>query len=390
MTSYAATRSPKIFLTIYAASEASKNVVPRLSVNTRHIPVPSAFGLAAYSFAATALRLENATMALRLSPYPAIAGSSPALRYPWLIGRSKISRMIRFIHTKPLLVFSFFAALYPGIHPVPAKAEIEHRFFKTSDNVQLHYIEAGNGRTLVFVPGWLMPAEIWEPQIQHFSHRFHVIALDPRSQGKSAIAKTGHEPETRARDIKELIDNLKVDSVVLIGWSLGVLESLAYIKSFGTGRLDALVLVDNSIGEDPPPVSDPTFLPRLKKDRVTTIKRFVRGMYKTAQSEDYYQKIISQSLKTPLAAGVSLLSNHYPREVWKHIVYRTEKPILYIVTPRFREQAENLKARKPEVWIEVFEHAGHALFVDENQRFNKLMEDFIQKKVAGRTQGSQR
>jgi non-heme chloroperoxidase len=298
--------------------------------------------------------------------------------------------MTHVIHIKHLHVFSFFVALYLGIHPMPAKAEIEHRFFRTSDNVQLHYLEAGNGQTLVFVPGWLMPAEIWEPQIRYFSQRFHVIALDPRSQGKSETAKTGHEPDTRARDIKELIDNLKVDSVVLVGWSLGVLESLAYIKSFGTRRLDALVLVDNSIGEEPPPVSDPTFLSRLKNDRVTTITRFVRGMYKTAQSEDYYQKIISQSLKTPLAASVSLLNNNYPREVWKRIVYQTEKPILYIVTPRFREQAENLKAHKPEVWIEVFEHAGHALFVDEKQRFNKLMEDFIQKKVAGRTQGSQR
>jgi microsomal epoxide hydrolase len=298
--------------------------------------------------------------------------------------------MIRVIHIKHLHVLSFFTALYLGIHPLPVKAEIEHRFFKTSDHVQLHYLEAGNGPTLVFVPGWVMPAEIWEPQIQYFSQRFHVIALDPRSQGKSETAKTGHEPETRARDIKELIDNLKVDSVTLVGWSLGVLESLAYIKSFGTGRLDALVLVDNSIGEDPPPASDPTFLSRLKNDRVTTITRFVRGMYKTTQSEDYYQKIISQSLKTPLTASVSLLNNHYPRAVWKRIVYQTEKPILYIVTPRFRGQAENLKARKPEVQIEVFDHAGHALFVDEKQRFNKLMEAFIQKKVAGRTPGSQR
>jgi len=38
----------------------------------------------------------------------------------------------------------------------------------------------------------------------------------------------------------------------------------------------------------------------------------------------------------------------------------------------------------------VFEHAGHALFVDEKQRFNKLMEDFVQKKVVGQTQGLQR
>ncbi len=297
--------------------------------------------------------------------------------------------MIRPTRIKPVIAVCASLVFYFA-HTDTAKAEIEHHFFKTSDHVQLHYIASGTGRTLVFVPGWVMPAEIWEPQIRYFSQRFRVIALDPRSQGKSEIAKTGHESGRRAQDIKELIDHLQVDSVVLIGWSLGVLESLAYVKSFGTGRLDALVLVDNSIGEDPPPVSDPTFLSRLKKDRVATIKRFVRGMFKTAQPEDYYQKITAESLKTPLYASVSLLSNQYPREVWKRIVYQTDKPILYIVTPRFKGQAENLKAHKPEVWIEVFENAGHAVFIDDKQRFNTLMEDFIRQKVGDRTHAAQR
>ena len=35
----------------------------------------------------------------------------------------------------------------------------QHRYFKTSDGVRLHYLEAGTGpETLVFVPGWMMPA----------------------------------------------------------------------------------------------------------------------------------------------------------------------------------------------------------------------------------------
>ncbi len=113
-------------------------------------------------------------------------------------------------------------------------------------------------------------------------------------------------------------------------------------------------------------------------------------MFKTAQPEDYYQKITAESLKTPLYASVSLLSNQYPREVWKRIVYQTDKPILYIVTPRFKGQAENLKAHKPEVWIEVFENAGHAVFIDDKQRFNTLMEDFIRQKVGDRTHAAQR
>lgn len=262
-----------------------------------------------------------------------------------------------------------------------ADAEISNRFFVTSDGVRLHYLEAGEGRTLVFIPGWTMPAEIWEPQIHYFSSKFHVVALDPRSQGESEIAKGGHEPKRRAEDIKELIDTLKVDSVTMVGWSLGVLEALAYINFFGPDHIDAIILVDNSIGEDPPPPKDPTFLDRLKKDRAGTVERFVRGMYKRPQSEEYYQRIIAQALKTPLEVSITLLKYPYPREFWKEIVYKTDKSILYIVSPRLKGQAENLKKKKPEVSIDIFEQAGHALFVDEPDRFNRLLEEFIDRKA---------
>ena len=41
-------------------------------------------------------------------------------------------------------------------------------WFRTSDGVRLHYLVGGSGRTVVFVPGWTMPAEIWAPQLRHF------------------------------------------------------------------------------------------------------------------------------------------------------------------------------------------------------------------------------
>src|SRR4051812_24072290 len=47
------------------------------------------------------------------------------------------------------------------------------RFVVASDGVRLHVTEAGpaNGRTLLFVPGWTMPAWIFAPQIQAFSRQ---------------------------------------------------------------------------------------------------------------------------------------------------------------------------------------------------------------------------
>ena len=74
-------------------------------------------------------------------------------------------------------------------------APVQHHTFKTSDGVRLHYLEAGTGpQTIVFVPGWLMPAAVFEQQLIGLSNQYRVLALDPRSQGLSELTKLSHAP----------------------------------------------------------------------------------------------------------------------------------------------------------------------------------------------------
>src|SRR5512142_1404486 len=81
-----------------------------------------------------------------------------------------------------------------------AQSAPKSAFFTTSDGVRLHYLDAGKGPAIVFIPGWTMAAEIWEKQIAHFATKYRVIAVDPRSQGDSDKAAEGNYPERRARD----------------------------------------------------------------------------------------------------------------------------------------------------------------------------------------------
>src|SRR3984885_14330832 len=118
------------------------------------------------------------------------------------------------------------------------------RFIKTSDGIRIHSLEAGSGRPIVFIPGWTMPAWIWQNQIDEFSKRYHVIAVDPRSQGESDKPPYGHLPETRSRDYKELMDELGLKRPVLVGWSMGCGELVKYVEQFGTDNVGGLVLVD--------------------------------------------------------------------------------------------------------------------------------------------------
>ena len=103
-----------------------------------------------------------------------------------------------------------------------AAATVKSEFFTTSDGVKLHYLESGAGPTILFVPGWTMPANIWQPQIEYFSRNYHVVAIDPRSQGDSDKTPDGNYPGRRAQDYKELIDHLGGSPVVMVGWSLAV------------------------------------------------------------------------------------------------------------------------------------------------------------------------
>jgi microsomal epoxide hydrolase len=264
-------------------------------------------------------------------------------------------------------------------------ARAADRYFITSDGVRLHYEDSGRGRTIVMVPGWTMPAWIFEQQIRAFSQRYRVVAFDPRSQGDSDVAASGHDPWRRGQDIAELLDRLGADPVLLTGWSLGVLDSLAYVHSYGDSRLAGLVLIDNSVGEDPPPGAGPRpahpARPGRNLSRAEEMRRFVDGMFLRPQPRPWLDRLAEACLHTPPAAASALLAYPVPRTFWREAVYSTARPVLYVVRPRWAGQAANLAARHPNAETVVMDGVGHALFVDEPERFDLLMESFIRRRV---------
>ena len=261
-------------------------------------------------------------------------------------------------------------------------ADPQDRFFVTSDGVRLHYLEAGQGHTIILVPGWTMPAWIWQPQIDFFARAYHVVALDPRSQGESEITWSGDEPLRRAEDIAELIARTGgADPVLLVGWSLGVLDALAYVHVHGDGRLAGLVLVDNSVGENPPPRAERHPHGYRKPPYDEWVELFVHGMFTNPQPAGYLDRLTESALRTPKAIAHELLAYPLPRTYWREAIYSTMKPILYVVRPHLEGQAANLQANHPGAESVVFQGVGHALFVDDPDRFDTLMQDFIRRRL---------
>lgn len=258
------------------------------------------------------------------------------------------------------------------------------RFFLTSDGVQLHMIDAGpaTAHTILFIPGLAMPGWIWERQLQAFGHSYHVVAMDPRGQGRSDVPAVGYDPVRRGQDIAEAIAHIQPAPVTVVAWSLGVLDTLAFLHTHGDRQVAGLVLVDNSVGEEPPPVPPPRRAhPARPVPYAMGMRLFVHGLFMQPQGAAWLERLTAASLSLPEVANHELRSYPYPRTYWKEAIYATSRPVLYVVRPRWAGQAENLLRNRPNTEIAVFTNVGHALFVDEPARFDELLENFLHRRV---------
>lgn len=257
--------------------------------------------------------------------------------------------------------------------------------FTTSDGVKLSCLRSGPRTaqpSLLLVPGWCMPASIWAPQLDMLATDRAVLALDPRGQGESAMPDHGYDISRRARDLYEFA--LEHAPVIVVGWSLAALETLHAIHLFGSVPFSAVVLVDSSVGEEPAPpqVDTDSFRARLHSDRALAVEDFVRGVFRRPPPEPEIRALIDGALRLPLAHSLSLFPRELPRTHWRDIVRALRLPLLYAVTEQYLEQAGNLRLNRPGTRIEVFPNAGHALFVDQADRFNRLLARFAQEASA--------
>ena len=58
-----------------------------------------------------------------------------------------------------------------------AKDRIESKYVTVAPGVELHILEKGEGKPLVFIPGLTFSGEIFKNQLEYFSSEYRVIAI---------------------------------------------------------------------------------------------------------------------------------------------------------------------------------------------------------------------
>jgi non-heme chloroperoxidase len=285
-------------------------------------------------------------------------------------------------------------------------------FVTATDGAKIHYIEEGqtfetqaaevgaplpsgtkatkgevartaphHGVSILFVPGWTMPAWIYQQQLDGLSKARRVVAMDPRSQGESTKTTEGLYPAQMARDIHSVIEQLHLAPVVIVGWSMAVIETLAYVDQFGTNGVAGLALIDNPAGGKQPGEEQFQFdmLKRVLEQRAETTDYFVRKIqFHKPQPEDFVLKVIASAMTVPTSDAVTLLVGAFAAD-YRPTLAKIDVPVMICAakpSQAYDQVSAMQKAIKNSQLVD-FENDGHALFVDDPKQFNDAMEDFL-------------
>lgn len=120
-------------------------------------------------------------------------------------------------------------------------------FFTTSDGAHLYFEEYGNGQPLVFLPGLMCTTAFFRKNVGPLSEQYRVILMDLRGHGRSSKTMKDNSIRRFAQDVKELIDYLDLENVVLFGWSLGGAVAAQYARQFDQSKLAGLGLIEATL-----------------------------------------------------------------------------------------------------------------------------------------------
>jgi non-heme chloroperoxidase len=262
--------------------------------------------------------------------------------------------------------------------------------FRTTDEVVLSYTDEGQGRPVVLVHGYTAPASAWVLTVDALLAAGHrAITFDRRAHGESETPAHGQRMARHGRDLGELLEHLDLRDATLVGASMGGNTLWAYVDQFGPSRLAGVVVVDQTpkmLNDDSWPYgfygydasNAATFfdhgVPQLDGGR--TVDRSGAAGARLAERLGGFPAFRDSAAPETLP----LLRDHALQD-WRDVVRRFPLPLLMLAGRESQvwscEHAEAAVAGSVAGRAMVIEDAGHAISIDQPDRFNEVLLEFV-------------
>jgi non-heme chloroperoxidase len=254
--------------------------------------------------------------------------------------------------------------------------------------LQLHVREWGkaDGPTILLIHGWSQNHLCWAKQYgSALADEFRLVAYDLRGHGMSEAPL---EPEHYtggklwADDVAAIIDELRLDRPVLVGWSYGAFVICDYVRTHGQDRIGAINFVEGLVnlgaaafGTFIGPGFLDNFADATADDLPTNIggvRAFLRACVAKPLPADEFETALSWNMVVPARIRANLAA----REIdFDDVLPTLEVPVLVthgradtVVLPAM---AEHVLATCPTAEASWYDGVGHVPHLEEPERFNR-------------------
>jgi pimeloyl-ACP methyl ester carboxylesterase len=276
------------------------------------------------------------------------------------------------------------AVLWLYAYPMAAlSAQSVHEASAQLPGARIFYQDSGgSGIPVVFLHAATGTSRVWEYQIPAFTAAgYRFIAFDRRGWGRTVVDPAGPQAGTAADDLLGLLDLLGIERVHLVGTAAGGSVVLDFALSYPQ-RLRSLVFA-NAIGG----VEDRDYLElgrRIRPPQFDALPPEVRELgpsYRAANAEGTRRWIDLEKISRPAGPRIPAqpLRNHITFSILETMkvstLLLTGGADMYAPPPVLRLFATRIKNAESIIVPE----AGHSVYWEEPETFNRAVLDFIKK-----------
>jgi len=240
---------------------------------------------------------------------------------------------------------------------------------------------AGEGELVLFLHGIRGNRRNWAAQIEFFSRRFKAAAWDARGYGESDDYEGALQFDYLTGDVMRVAEHFKAQKLHLVGLSMGG-RIARNVALRAPERLHSLVLISSNPGFD---AMSPESVKRFVTERRTRTPQTLAKLLGSRASRAAYDELLDSVARIHDAS--------YQKTLEASVAQDRAAPIEQIRVPTLviageedtvypPELAEQMARRIPGAELLMLERTGHLANLEQPDRFNKAVFDFVSRHSA--------
>ena len=259
----------------------------------------------------------------------------------------------------------------------------------TKSGTNWRYDVDGEGEDLLLLHGWGVNRKIWRQQSKELSKTYRVVSVDLPGHGESSWIDTSLE--LMAQDLDEILINIGIKQVSVLGSSLGGLLGFKYFELYPE-KVTKMAFVGAmpkfSKSDDFPYGLDIAKMRKLDEQVETSypeiINIFFRSLFTKEERASRRFKWMQRFRREDVAPVQPALSRYLDileKEDLRSILEEINVPVLFI-----NGEEDHICPKEAVAWMQaaiagarmnIFEKCGHFPFLTKPYEFNEALISFL-------------